>query len=324
MIGKIIIGKSFRGCLMYCLHDKQGQAPVVKDRAEVLLYNKCYGSNKELIQQFHEVRLLNEKVAKPVLHITLSLAPGEQLGRDKLVELVEGCAKEFGFENNQYVVIAHRDTGHQHLHIAANRIGFDSRTVSDSNSYQKMAAFCRKMELKYNLQQVLSPRRYLSKDQRQLPRLDKRKERLKENIQQCLSTSCSFNQFEERMKARGYQLLKGRGIAFSDEKAMKVKGSEVGYSLHRIERVLEQNQIKQEQNKMVQASAPGNERIGGDPLQKSKEQQLQKHEECREEKPENCLGNAVNLLLTPEKERSVINPQWLKKKRKKQSHRPHP
>ncbi len=86
MIGKVIIGTSFKGCLMYCLNDKF-QKPeletVMKDRAEVLLFNKCFGDQKELVQLFNEVRWLNPKLSKPVMHITLSLAPGENLSKDK-------------------------------------------------------------------------------------------------------------------------------------------------------------------------------------------------------------------------------------------------
>ncbi len=178
MIGKISIGKSFRGCLSYCLEDKalkHSEEVAFKNRAEVLFYNQCFGNKEELIRQFTEVRLLNQKVSKPVLHITLSLSPGEQLSNNKLAELCEACAKEMGFQNNQYIAVAHRDTDHQHLHLVANRIGFDGKTVSDSNSYKKMAAFCRQMELKYGLKQVLSPRRYISKEEQQIPRLDQRK-----------------------------------------------------------------------------------------------------------------------------------------------------
>jgi hypothetical protein len=77
--------------------------------------------------------VLNRKLSKPVLHVTLSLSPGENLSKDKLMEMSEHCAKDLGFENNQYIAIAHCDTNHQHLHIIANRIGFDKQTVSDSN-----------------------------------------------------------------------------------------------------------------------------------------------------------------------------------------------
>ncbi|RZJ98700.1 MAG: relaxase, partial [Flavobacterium sp.] len=94
MIGKITIGKSFKGCIAYCLNDKtqQKNEQVIKDRSEVLMFNKCFGNEKELVQQFYEVKQLNNKLAKPVLHITLSLSPGENLSKDKLMEMSEHCA----------------------------------------------------------------------------------------------------------------------------------------------------------------------------------------------------------------------------------------
>jgi hypothetical protein len=240
MIGKVTVGKSFGGCLLYCLNDKiqQHQETVMKNRAQVLMFNKCFGDQKELIQQFNEVRWLNPKLSKPVMHITLSLAPGEHLTKDKWMEVAEQCAKDMGFENNQYVAIQHKDTGHEHLHIVANRVGFEKQTVSDSNSYKKIAAHCRKMELKYELKRVLSPRRYLSKSQQLLPRLDQRKQRLVLQIQQALKSSRNYLEFEQAMKNKGYQVIKGRGISFVDDKKVKIKGSEVNYSLRTIERML--------------------------------------------------------------------------------------
>jgi len=321
MIGKIMIGKSFRGCLLYCLHDKQqkGEQAVVKDRAEVLLFNKCFGSDKELIRQFNEVRLLNQKVAKPVLHITLSLAPGEQLGKDQLVGMIEACAADLGFQNNQYIAVLHRDTGHQHLHIVANRIGLDGRTVSDSNSYKKMALFCRRMEIKLGLRQVLSPRRYLSREQRHLPRLDARKEQLREHIRQSLSVSKTYTQFEERIKGLGYQIVKGRGIAFLDEKGVKVKGSEVGYSLKRIEQILQQGHANQQSNYPFLAIGATRERGANRELQNTKVSDMQKLVAVQEKQAGTILCRSLDLLLAPKQQPDTLNPELLKKKKKKRS-----
>jgi hypothetical protein len=246
MIGKISTGKSFAGCIAYCLHDKldEHQEVAMKNRAELVMSNKCFGSERELVQQFNDVKKLNPNLSKPVMHISLSLSPGEVLSRDKLMEMSEHCAKDLGFDKNQYIAIAHRDTQHQHLHIIANRIGFDKRTVSDSNNYQKMAKYCRKMELKYQLKQVLSPRRYLSQQQRNIPRFDQRKELLRSNIEQALKESCSFQQFEQAMNKKGYKVIKGRGISFTDEKKVTVKGSELNYSLQTIERILAKQQLQ--------------------------------------------------------------------------------
>jgi len=245
MIGKIITGKSFRGCLLYCLHDKK-EKHAMKERTEVIGYNKCFGNSKDLIRQFTEVRKLNPKLAKPVMHITLSLAPGEKLSNSQLSSIAEKCAEQFACENRQYVAVLHKDTNHQHMHIVANRIDLDGKTLSDSNNYKKMSDFCRKMETEFGLKQVLSPRKFQEKPARQIPRLDTRKKQLKTDIINCLSRSNSYREFEDRMKALGYTVIKGRGIAFLDMKKVYTKGSEVGYSLAKIEKIVGPAQIKRE------------------------------------------------------------------------------
>lgn len=144
MIGKAITGKGFSGCISYCLEDKKmshdKDPMLMRNRAEVLLFNKCFGNKKELVQQFNEVRKLNPKQSRPVFHFTLSMAPGEVLSRAQLIQVVRDCSEEFGFSDNQFLAVEHKDTQHQHIHIVANRIGFTGRTnVSDSNSYKRMA-----------------------------------------------------------------------------------------------------------------------------------------------------------------------------------------
>ena len=131
MIGKIIIGKSFRGCLAYCLDKKE---------AEVLSYNLCFGDKKELTSQFNEVRSLNKNLSKPVQHITLSFPKEERVTKAKLESIAGECAKDLGFEKNQYLVILHKDTGHPHLHIVSNRVGFDGKTVKDGNNLQMQSS----------------------------------------------------------------------------------------------------------------------------------------------------------------------------------------
>jgi hypothetical protein len=83
---------------------------VFKNRAEILMFNKCFGNQNELIQQFNEVRQLNPKLAKPVLHVTLSFAKNDKLDQNKLTAISEACATDMGFENNQFIAVVHKDT----------------------------------------------------------------------------------------------------------------------------------------------------------------------------------------------------------------------
>ncbi|MEP7109402.1 MAG: relaxase/mobilization nuclease domain-containing protein [Ferruginibacter sp.] len=330
MIGKITIGKSFKGCLLYCLNDKLQDAKkeqVMKGRAEVLLFNQCYGNQKELVQQFNEVRQLNSKLSKPVLHITLSLAPGEELTKEKLMEMCQDCAKDMGFENNQYVAIHHKDTSHQHLHIVANRIGFDKRTVSDSNNFQQIAAYCRKMELKFNLTQVLSPRKFLPKDQRQIPRQDVRKEQLKNNIQKTLQQANNYQQFEQKMKMLGYQVLKGRGISFIDDKKVKIKGSVVGFSLMKIEKILALKQspenIHTHENFQQEESQKQERDAGKVSPSLSQQRVLKKQNQSPVIDLQKKATVLIFPLIEPEKISDHLSPELLKKRRKKKRQRPH-
>jgi hypothetical protein len=77
-----------------------------------------------------------------------------------------------------------------------------------------------------------------------LPRFDSRKLKLKTDIEDCLIIAGTFKDFEKLMTRKGYSLVKGRGIAFIDSKDVRTKGSEVGYSLAKIEGIITDSNLK--------------------------------------------------------------------------------
>jgi hypothetical protein len=247
MIGKVSSGKSFRGCINYVFEGKLQKNTMLQlqeaanKQAQVICYNQCFGDRRELIQQFNEVRYLNPKQNRPVLHASLSFAHDDKLSNQDKIDIAQKLAKDLGFAASQYVVIEHHDKKHQHLHVVANRVGFDAKTVSDSNNYQRMANFCRKMEIEYKLEKVLSPRKFQSQAQRQLPRQDIRKENLKQAVRQALKQSTSLKVFRGLVEQKGYAVEVGRGIAFTDAQQVRFKGSEVGYPMQQIEQQIQQN-----------------------------------------------------------------------------------
>ncbi len=258
MIGKIGTGKSFRGCLNYLFQGRLQKSQDMqlleaeKKQVEIIAYNQCFGNRLELIREFVEVSKLNPKVSKPVFHISISFAHSDsgRLDLQDKADMAERLANEFGFHNNQYVVITHQDTGHEHLHIVVNRIGYDGRTASDSNSYKRIAEYCRRMELEYKLTQVLSPNKFLKPEQR-IPlsqRIDQRKEALKSHLSQAIKECEDVKQVKKYMEKQGYDVELGRGIAFTDLQHVRFKGSQVGYALMDIEKKLKHElQLKQQQ-----------------------------------------------------------------------------
>ena len=303
---------------MYCFNDKRKQYPdevIFKNRAEIIAFNKCNGTAHDLIKQFNRVRQLNPKLAKPVLHITLSLAPGEHLSNDKLMEVAEQCAKDFGFENNQYVSVLHKDTEHQHMHVIANRIGLDKKTVSDSNSYKRVATFCRKMELNLNLQQVQSPQQFLSNKEQIKPSQDKRKIRIQQDVRRALLKSANYQDFARLMKEKSYQVIKGRGITFIDDKKVYVKGSEIGFSLQTIERIIAQRNEKTFPHKSPSSLQRFVHDTGNSILLKQNNIQ---EETSKSSQLSHAVNRTIEELIAPKKMDDYLPHQLQQKKKKKQ------
>lgn len=281
-------------------------------------YNQCFGNNKELAAQFRDVQKLSRRCEKPVLHLSLRLAPGEVLSKAQLVEMGKACAEEFGVGDHQYICVLHKDTKEQHIHIAANQVGFDGKAAKDGNSYKRMSALCRKLEKQYGLQEVLSPRAFLSPKDKKIQRYDSRKERMRNDIKNCLEKSGSYVSFEKEMQSLGYQVIKGRGISFIDDKKVKVKGSELGFSLSKIEKVLElKRQLKQEKEELKQYRVQ--HKIAYHQIPKN---QHKTHEETEViDVLERHISKLLNELIRPEYGADGVNIELLKESRRKKRRR---
>jgi len=335
MIGYVGTGASFYECIRYCLEDKidlSEEQKILKtlkdqlqhkDRAEILEFNKCFGDLGELTSQFLDVAKLSKRVEKPVFHFSLRPAPGDKVSRDQLIEMGKECAKQFGVADNQYLIILHKDTNEPHIHMVANRVGFDGKVAKDNHSYRKMDSLCRQLEKQFQLKEVLSARRFLPEELRHLPRLDSRKEKLKTDIRDTLKQVNTFQQFEEKMKSLGYAVLKGRGISFIDDKKVKMKGSEVGFSLAKIEKILHLKQdleLKQEKQRIREIALQRDmDKRGHTPVQKLllKTAHSNQQEDFEVLELAKQLDKLLNDLLKPEYGSQSINPELLKEARRK-------
>ena len=175
------------------------------------------------------------------------------------------------------------------------------------------------MELAYKLQQVQSPGQFLSNKEQIKPSQDKRKMRMQQEVRGALLKSPNYKDFERLMKEKNYCIIKGRGIAFIDDKKVYVKGSEIGFSLQTVERILSQQSQK---SSIHQPAAL--------PMKHSLNQTL-KNTLTNSQKLQENLRNANSLshtinktleeLMRP-KEMDDYIPHQLQPKLKKKQHRP--
>jgi len=144
MIGKIAPkGRGFRGLLGYLMR---------RGRGHIVAGPMAGRTPRELASEFGVLRRLNPKLGKAVAHLMLSPAPGDPpLTDEQWQAIAERYVEAMGFADAPWVAVVHQDTDHQHLHIAASRIGFDGKTISDANDFRKSEAVVRKIETEFGL-----------------------------------------------------------------------------------------------------------------------------------------------------------------------------
>lgn len=144
MIGNVYRGEGFRGLVDY-LSNKPG--------SRLLDTNLDGSSPRTFARQIGEVRHLypKEHVAKPVCHIPLRPAPGEDLTDEQWNEVLHLALERMGFASSPYVAYLHDHGDGRHLHIATYRVTFEGRLVSDSNDRFRVMSVSREIEHAYSL-----------------------------------------------------------------------------------------------------------------------------------------------------------------------------
>ena len=140
MIPKINgLGRSFAGVAAYCLHD----APEPDDRRPETSERVGWTDTRNLatIRVERAARLMaataqaapdlkrlaggapgGRKLAKPVLHYSLSWAQDETPDKQEMSRAVDGSLQALGLEGHEALIVAHDDTRHPHVHVIANRV----------------------------------------------------------------------------------------------------------------------------------------------------------------------------------------------------------
>jgi hypothetical protein len=235
MIAKLVKGKGFRGALEYNLQQEKGR---------ILATNMAGETPRELSAEFGEIRKLRPNLGKAVMHVSLSAVPGEKLTDKQWQKIGQRYLRGMGFRDNQYIIIRHTDTEHEHIHILANRITHGGEVVSDGLEFRRAEQLMREIERDYALKQVApsfeSERRAMTKGEIEHG-LRTGQPSVRQQLQQLCDAAAkdchSFSEYQARLEAVGVELLpvvqldgaKLSGLSYRLND-MTMKGSDLGKS----------------------------------------------------------------------------------------------
>jgi hypothetical protein len=96
------------------------------------------------------VASLNDRCKDAVCHYELSWPPGERPTRPQWTDSALQTLKALGYEDHQYMVVAHDDKKHFHIHIMVNKVHPQTlRAPTRYNNWLALDAAARLLEAKY-------------------------------------------------------------------------------------------------------------------------------------------------------------------------------
>jgi hypothetical protein len=255
MVSITTIGKSFDGLVRYQYEGRRDQ-PTDK-QAEILMSSGVsIESAAEMISDFNLGKAVNPKLGYPVWHTSLSFNPDDaaRLDSAKMLAIAEGYLQKMGLDNTQYVIVRHHDQpDHQHLHIIANRVDYDGKTIDDGRNFYRSKLALQELVAEHGLTPPKGKRPELQHPER-LRGTDLARHEMLATVNQTLAVESQRPQLLAALRAAGLGVEErfdkaGRAIGISFEKdGYKVKGSELGRHLSSasIDKQLAANALKQQ------------------------------------------------------------------------------
>jgi len=197
MISKILRADSFyHTCRYIC--QKQG--------AEITLAEGVRGHNYKLMaDDFLRQAQLRPSKHKACFHAILSFYPGEKPSDDTMKQITQKYLQELGIVNTQVAIAKHTDKAHLHLHIAANMINNNGKTINDSWIGLRGKKIAQELTIQYNLKQAFSKDLSLTHVE-SLNRQETSRYKIYVAIAEYLPLCVSMKQLEAMLKMRGIEM----------------------------------------------------------------------------------------------------------------------
>jgi hypothetical protein len=93
---------------------------------------------EDYVNYLEAVTDINKRIVYPQLHVAIS-TKGREHTKSELTGIAEQWLTGMGYGSHPYLIIFHKDTQNNHVHLVSTRIGRDGRKVKDS--YERLKAY---------------------------------------------------------------------------------------------------------------------------------------------------------------------------------------
>ena len=125
MISKVFPGHHFYHAVRYVCREEKDPEILVTEGVRAHDY-------RLMAQDFMSQHELRPTKKQACFHSVLSFHPEENPANDTLVEIAKKYLEGIGITNTQYAIVKHTDKAHLHLHVIANMVNNDGKSIPDN------------------------------------------------------------------------------------------------------------------------------------------------------------------------------------------------
>ena len=153
-------GSSFKRLLNYLTMERDPETGKTLLRGDVVMSHNLVGIDTAAAEM-KGVESLNPRCNDAVFHYELAWPPGERPSRAEWVDSASYTLNQLGFKEHQYVLVAHDDKKHFHIHAMVNKVHPETyRAHTPTYSWLTLDGAVRHLEAKYGWSHTLGPMRW--------------------------------------------------------------------------------------------------------------------------------------------------------------------
>jgi hypothetical protein len=151
---------SFRRLCKYLTTERDADTDKPLLRGDVVLSNNLAGLDTVAIQM-EGIAFLNPRCKDALCHYELAWPPGESPTQPQWTDCALHTLRELGYQDHQYMVVAHDDKKHFHIHIMVNKVHPETfKAHTPYRNWLTLDAAMRVLEAKYGWTHTAGPTRW--------------------------------------------------------------------------------------------------------------------------------------------------------------------
>ena len=195
---------SFKRLLNYLTTEREATTGDTLLRGDVVLSNNLVGI-ETAAAEMKALEFFNPRCHDAVFHYELAWPPGERPSRAEWADAALHTLKQLGFKEHLYVIVAHDDKKHFHIHIMVNKIHPETyRSHTPSFSWLTLDAAVRFLEAKYGWAHTPGPTRWDEASQQAVRMSRSERNALRSVRQQPTGAAAQFEHYHDQESFQSY------------------------------------------------------------------------------------------------------------------------